>query len=145
MVEAGHGELWQAARVRHEFEAVILLGDGGIQKTRVGVEKSSQDGARARQLRKAARRMRAMEEDIPSTKKSTTREMAQLVTACYASTKTRVGFGHPREKLGMAHLSVVLVLGRWGQADTWSSVASHPMQMVRSSLNNVEVTEEINL
>lgn len=144
MVEAGHGELQQAARIRHEFEAVILLGDSRIQKTRVGAEKSSQDGARARQLRKAARRMRAME-DIPSTKKSTTREMAQLVTACYASTRTQVGFGYPREKLGMAHVSVVPVLGRWGQADTWSSVASHSMQMARSSLNNVEVTEEINL
>lgn len=80
MVEAGHGELWQVARVKHEFEAVILLGDGGIQKTRVGVEKSSQNGARTRQLRKIARRMRAMEGDIPSMKKSNTREMAQLVT-----------------------------------------------------------------
>lgn len=76
------GSCGRLPRVRHEFETVILLGDGGIQKTRVGVEKSSQGGAQARQLRKAARRARAMEEDIPSTKKSNTREMAQLVTVC---------------------------------------------------------------
>lgn len=41
----GLGELWQAARDRHALKAVTLLRGRQIQKTRMAVEKSSQNGA----------------------------------------------------------------------------------------------------